>query len=107
NVWNCSLKSSIVERLSNNNQHNKQRFDLGNGQIFNDPIHAASYLLQREYGESSIFELDKHDPVFIPPIFTSTKKSFKIEAIFQDQLKSIANNLQRDQPNYWFTIELK
>ena len=45
------ILASSQERL--NHQEKKcQWFNLGNSQTFNDPIAAARYLLEREYGET-------------------------------------------------------
>ena len=78
----CTNKTSIYQEITKPPEK-KRRFDyqrkqwpkynLGNGQTFNDPIAASEYLLQREYGETFFFKQDCHDPIFIPAEFTSNQ----------------------------------
>ena len=71
----CTKQKSIYKQILQNSKKclNKQfkLFNLGNGQSFNDPILAAEYLLQREYGNSFLFHSDEHSPLFIPPVWTT------------------------------------
>ena len=100
-------------------------FNLGNGQFFNDAILAAEYLLQREYGDSFLFHSDKHDPLFIPPVWTSkqferldnkasTEKGSTTDSQatvlnfdIDNDLKKTLDNLQNSSPNHWFTCEFE
>ena len=52
-----------------------KQFSLGNDNISESPLETAKMLLGREYGDSFLFKLEEHAPVFIPPIFPS--KAYK------------------------------
>ena len=74
----CTTDKSLYQQILNTanerlKHQDKQWFDLGNAQTFNDPITAAEYLLEREYGDSSLFDQTQHTSVFIPPTFVSSQ----------------------------------
>uniref|UniRef100_A0A7M5UXQ0 Uncharacterized protein n=1 Tax=Clytia hemisphaerica TaxID=252671 RepID=A0A7M5UXQ0_9CNID len=52
-----------------------KQFDLGNGQTFQNPFLAAEELLKREYGETFLFDSNRHDPILIPEEFMSSQYS--------------------------------
>ena len=64
----CVPKTSLYQQILRNSQttvdNQNRKFNLGNGQLFTDPILAADQLLQREYADSALFDANKHDPVF-------------------------------------------
>ena len=104
----CDPKKSLYWQIIRNNQTvlNRQakQFNLGNTLKFNDPIKAAMFLLQREYGDSSLFIEDLHEAVFIPPTFVSnqyTKKSWFV-AILDYEVKKdmdrLLDNLKKHSP---------
>uniref|UniRef100_A0A7M5XCI5 Uncharacterized protein n=2 Tax=Clytia hemisphaerica TaxID=252671 RepID=A0A7M5XCI5_9CNID len=111
----CTKDLSLYEQIHKNsctvqNCQNKQ-FDLGNGQTFRTPIEAAEYLLEREYGESFLFENDCHEPVFIPQEFTSNQylKDSSVAVLDYDITETIRKTLQnllKGSPNHWFTKAL-
>ena len=72
NCTHNSLYRQIQRTKAARRKHqNEQWFNLGNKQAFNDPIKAAEYLLEREYGDSFLFKPDIHDPIFVPTEFMS------------------------------------
>ena len=71
----CSKQKSLYQQILKSPQkvlkEQNRKFNLGNGQFFNDPIQAADQLLAREYADSALFDSTLHEPVFIPPVFQS------------------------------------
>uniref|UniRef100_A0A7M5XLA0 Uncharacterized protein n=2 Tax=Clytia hemisphaerica TaxID=252671 RepID=A0A7M5XLA0_9CNID len=91
-----------------------RKFNLGNGQLFTDPILAADKLLLREYADSALFDTNRHNPIFIPNVFQSNqyaKKDSTVHLLDYDvdinTLKKCLDNLKKDSPAYWFTGELQ
>ena len=136
NPNNCtpdkSLHQQIVKSAATRlkDQDKQWSFNLGNSQTFNDPIKAAEYLLQREYGDSFLFKADNHKALFIPPEYNSNqfenntspvagnsttqydedKKSSTVPLLeynIEERMNKTLTNLQRESPNYWFTSELE
>ncbi|XP_066926810.1 uncharacterized protein [Clytia hemisphaerica] len=112
----CSPDKSLHQQVLRNFQMVSDRqvkqFNLGNTQTFTDPIKAADYLLEREYGETSLFDPAQHEPVFIPPVFCSnqyTKKSpvALLDYDIEKQCLETLDNLTKGSPNYWFTEQLQ
>ena len=64
NPTKCDPNKSLYGQIIRNNQATLKRqakqFNLGNTLKFTDPIKAAQFLLQREYGTSSLFKNDLH-----------------------------------------------
>ncbi|XP_066924418.1 uncharacterized protein [Clytia hemisphaerica] len=111
----CTQQKSLYEQIQRSKQarrdhQDKQWFNLGNGQTFNDPINAAEYLLEREYGDTFLFKADCHDPVFIPSEFMS-KQYFKDSPVLdfdiEEQARITLENLKQNEPNLWFTKALE
>ncbi|XP_066929108.1 uncharacterized protein [Clytia hemisphaerica] len=111
----CTSKKSLHEQIllksSERLQHQQTVFNLGNGLKFNDPIEAAEYILEREYGDSFLFTEKCKKPLFIPAEFQSNQyfkespvsiSDFKLEETFQSTLR----NLKQHQPGKWLTEEL-
>ncbi|XP_066935831.1 uncharacterized protein [Clytia hemisphaerica] len=124
----CTKQKSLYHQiLKNSNERlSKQEkvFNLGNGQTFNDPILSAEYLLQREYGDSFLFHPTKHDPLFIPSVWTSkqfekqdnkglvdtTHSHSQISVLdfeIDKDLKKTLDNLIESSPHHWFTCEFE
>ena len=112
----CDPNKSLYWRIIRNNQTalNRQakQFNLGNTLKFTDPIKAAMFLLQREYGDSSLFVKDKHETVFIPPTFVSNQyvKKSPVAVLDYEVKKDIVrllNNLKDHSPESWLTKELQ
>uniref|UniRef100_A0A7M5WW77 Uncharacterized protein n=1 Tax=Clytia hemisphaerica TaxID=252671 RepID=A0A7M5WW77_9CNID len=112
----CDPNKSLYWQIIDNNQTalNRQakQFNLGNTLKFNDPIKAAMFLLQREYGDSSLFKKDVHEAVFIPPTFVSNQYMKKSPvAILEYEVKKdidrLLDNLKEHSPDYWLTKELQ
>uniref|UniRef100_A0A7M6DQ13 Uncharacterized protein n=2 Tax=Clytia hemisphaerica TaxID=252671 RepID=A0A7M6DQ13_9CNID len=113
---NCDQKTSLYKQIERNERKvlKKQieKFNLGNGNRFKDPIDAAGYLLKREYGESSLFDKSRNLPIFIPPVFKSIQfnKSTDTPILDYDIKSALINslkNLEINEPEHWFTKELK
>ena len=111
----CNGKKSLYRQIITNNQivSNRQakQFNLGNTLKFNDPIKAAMFLLQREYGDSSLFKNDLHEAVFIPPTFASNQYVKKSSVAVLDyevkkDMERLVDNLKEHSPGKWLTIEL-
>ncbi|XP_066935003.1 uncharacterized protein [Clytia hemisphaerica] len=114
----CTPATSIYQELSKPpetqqrlDHQAKQWFNLGNSQTFNDPISAAEYLLEREYGDSFLFKPDCHKPIFIPSKFMSNQYCKKSNmAVFdfdiEQKIKETLVNLKNESPDFWFTKEL-
>ena len=66
----CNKNKSLYWQILNNSQaiskRQQKQFNLGNSQRFADPIKAAEYLLEREYGETFLFNNTLDEAVFIP-----------------------------------------
>uniref|UniRef100_A0A7M5VA61 Uncharacterized protein n=1 Tax=Clytia hemisphaerica TaxID=252671 RepID=A0A7M5VA61_9CNID len=107
-----SLHQQVLRYSRKTLQHQTKQFNLGNGQIFTDPITAADYLLQREYGDSSLVDNTKHECVFIPPVFCSNQYTSKsavplLDYDFETRFLTTLANLSNEFPNHWFTEQLK
>ena len=110
----CTEQKSLYEQIRKSkqarlNHQDRQWFNLGNGQTFNDPITAAEYLLEREYGDSFLFQTDHHDPVFIPSEFMSNqyfKDSPVLDFDIEEDARKTLENLIQNEPNFWFTKAL-
>ena len=107
---------SLIQQIVNSSQQRlndqEKQFNLGNGQTFADPFQAADYLLEREYGETSLFMRNRHEPVFIPPVFRSGQYSGKSTVAVLDynivaEIKRTLDNLVRNSSDFWFTPELQ
>ena len=118
NPTKCVPKTSLYHQILGNSQatvdNQNRKFNLGNGQLFTDPIMAADQLLEREYFDSSLFDVNCHGPVFIPPVFQSNqykKTDSSVHLLDYDvdveTFKKSLDNLMNDFPNHWFTHELK
>ena len=112
----CDPKISLYWQIIRNNQtvSNRQakQFNLGNTLTFNDPIKAADFLLQREYGDSSLFKNDLHEAVFIPPTFLSTQYTKKSTVAILDyevkkDMDRLLENWKEHSPEHWFMKELQ
>ncbi|XP_066930831.1 uncharacterized protein [Clytia hemisphaerica] len=118
NPLKCTKRTSLYEQILTNAKSTidkqNRKFNLGNGQLLNDPILAADQLLFREYADSALFNTNRHDPVFIPPVFQShqyAKKDSTVHILDYDvdinTLKKCLDNLKKDSPAFWFTRELQ
>ncbi|XP_066925453.1 uncharacterized protein [Clytia hemisphaerica] len=112
----CNQNESLYWQIIRNNQtvSNRQakQFNLGNTIKFNDPIKAAMFLLQREYGDSSLFVEDLHEAVFIPPTFVSNQYTKKSSVAILDygvkkDVDRLLSNLKGNSPDNWLTMELE
>ncbi|XP_066914135.1 uncharacterized protein [Clytia hemisphaerica] len=114
----CLPRTSLYHQIQANAQstidNQNRKFNLGNGQLFTDPILAADQLLLREYADSALFDTNRHNPIFIPNVFQShqyTKKDSTVHLLDYDvdinTLKKSLDNLKKDSPAYWFTGELQ
>ncbi|XP_066927601.1 uncharacterized protein [Clytia hemisphaerica] len=109
----CTPRKSLYEQIMRTSQerlsHQNTQFNMGNGQTFTDPIKAAEYLLEREYGDTFLYGPDSHETIFIPPEFVSNQYS-KESPVLQDDIEQTLNdtlqNLKVNSPNHWFTKEL-
>ncbi|XP_066910457.1 uncharacterized protein [Clytia hemisphaerica] len=111
----CDQKKSLYWQIIKNNQTATKRqakqFNLGNTLKFNDPIKAAMFLLQREYGETSLFKNDTNEAVFIPPTFVSNQYSKKSSVAILDydvkkDIERLLDNLKEHSLGHWLTVEL-
>ncbi|XP_066929585.1 uncharacterized protein [Clytia hemisphaerica] len=114
----CTQRTSLYEQILKNPKSTidkqNRKFNLGNGQLFTDPILAADQLLLREYADSALFDTNRHDPIYIPPVFQShqyAKKDSTVHLLNYDvdinTLKKCLDNLKKDSPAFWFTGELQ
>ena len=114
----CVPRTSLYHQILKNSQatvdNQNRKFNLGNGQLFTDPILAADQLHQREYADSALFDANKHDPVFIPSVFQSKQYAKKDSSVHLldynvdlDTLKKSLDNLMRNSPTHWFARELQ
>ncbi|XP_066925520.1 uncharacterized protein [Clytia hemisphaerica] len=116
---NCSTQQSLYQQIQKSSQkvlkEQKKKFNLGNGQFFNDPIKVADQLLEREYADSALFDSTLHEAIFIPPLFESDQYAKTDSSVhmldFEDGKKSSIqkslDNLKLNNPNHWFTKELQ
>ena len=114
----CTLATSIYEKISrlpesqNRLKHQaKQWFNLGISQTFNDPITAAEYLLEREYGDTFLSKRNNPGPIFIPSEFMSNQyhkysKTAVLDFDIEKTMRQTLVNLQEHSPDFWFTKEL-
>lgn len=118
NPAKCSRRTSLYQQILRNSQatvsNQNRKFNLGSGQLFTDPILAADKILIREYADSALFNLNIHDPVFIPPVFKSiqyAKKDSKVHLLDYDvdikTLKKSLDNLVKNFKDHWFTHEFQ
>ncbi|XP_066929277.1 uncharacterized protein [Clytia hemisphaerica] len=116
---NCTFMTSIYQEISKPAEEKrrldhqaKQWFNLGNSQTFNDPISAAEYLLEREYGESFLFQPNHAKPIFIPSEFMSNQYCKPTHLLISDfdkiesKMKETLLNLKKESPDFWFTKQL-
>ena len=112
----CTTDKSLHQQVLKNSKvtldRQTKQFNLGNSQTLTDPIQAADYLLEREYGETSLFDQSRHEAVFIPPVFCSnqyTKKSLVclLDYDIEKQCLKTLDNLLKELPNHWFTRQLQ
>ena len=114
----CVPRTSLYHQILRSPQQvlkeQNKKFNLGNGQFFSDPIMAADQLLAREYADTALFDTNRHDPVFIPPVFQSNqyaKKDSSVHLLDYDvdikSLKKSLDNLMINSPTHWFTRELQ
>ncbi|XP_066931381.1 uncharacterized protein [Clytia hemisphaerica] len=107
-----SLYGQILGNVQTISKHQDKQYHLGNNQSFESPIQAAEYLLRREYGDTSLFHHDKHQSVFIPPVFSSSQFNDKesttniLDYDVRKDLTRLADNLNQSSPDYWLTNEL-
>ena len=112
----CTPSTSLYQQIVENSQATAERqakqFNLGNTRSTGDPIDAAEFILEREYGDSSLFRQDEYACVFIPPTFVSnqyTKKSdvAVLEYEVKKDIERLLDNLKEHSPDYWLTRELR
>ena len=104
-----SLYKQIVQNRDHLNDRQLKQFNVG--EEFDDPIEAAEYLLEREYGETFLFKPENHEAIFIPSEFVSNqhfKKSSTPLLGFDivGDIKRTCENLKDNNPDHWFTKEL-
>uniref|UniRef100_A0A7M5XMC0 Uncharacterized protein n=2 Tax=Clytia hemisphaerica TaxID=252671 RepID=A0A7M5XMC0_9CNID len=116
---NCSTQQSLYQQIQKSPQkvlnEQKKKFNLGNGQFFNDPIKAADQLLEREYADSALFDSTLHEAIFIPPLFKSKQYAKTDSTVHmldygdgkKSSLQNSLDNLKLNNPNHWFTKELQ
>ena len=107
-----SLHQQVLRYSRQTLQQQTKQFNLGNGLTFTDPIKAADYLLEREYGESSLVDNTNRECVFIPPVFCSNQYTRKysvplLDFEFEKLFLTTLENLLKEFPNHWFTEQLK
>ncbi|XP_066918990.1 uncharacterized protein [Clytia hemisphaerica] len=114
----CTPSTSLHQQIAGSIGNQKavltgqiKQFDLGNGQTFQDPFLAAEELLKREYGETFLFDSNRHDPIFIPEEFMCSQYSREcatanLDPNIMGQLKKVLNNLKEQSPDDWFTKDL-
>ena len=111
----CTAKKSLYHQILKNSQATSERqarqFNLGNAHCTANPIDAAEFILEREYGESSLFIQSEHTSVFIPPTFVSNQYKKPSVAILDYEVKKdidrLLDNLKQHSPTYWLTTELQ
>ena len=105
-----SFTNQIKQNLQDVSEAQKHQFNLGNGMNFTDPIQAAEYLLEREYGDSFLFNDSKDEPIFIPPVFLSQEysKKTKVSVLDYNVKEKILDTLGKvELPENWKTKEYK
>uniref|UniRef100_A0A7M5X6J9 Uncharacterized protein n=1 Tax=Clytia hemisphaerica TaxID=252671 RepID=A0A7M5X6J9_9CNID len=111
----CTLNKSLYQQILNNRQSTSERqakqFNLGNTHCTANPIDAADFILEREYGDSSLFIQSERKSVFIPPTFVSSQYKKSSTAILNYDVKKdidrLLVNLKQHSPTYWLTKELE
>ena len=108
----CTPDKSILEYIKREEnklgEKQKQKFNLGGGFKTNEPIKAAETLLKREYGDTFLFpdnDQANHDPIFIPPVFTSNqykkkKSSTILDYDFQNEIIKTLKNQAKKEDNF-------
>ena len=108
----CTSSTSLYQQIVENSQATAERqakqFNLGNTHSTGDPIDAAEFILEREYGDSSLFRQHEHACVFIPPTFVSNQYTKKSDVAVLDyevkkDIERLLDNLKEHSPNYWLT----
>lgn len=104
-----SIYQQIKKQSAKSLKSQISQFNLGNGKKFQDPIKASEYLLQREYGQTFLFDEKLNQPVFIPPVFTSSQSADKAVLDFNvdSSIQQTLVNLKRDQPDFWLTKDIE
>uniref|UniRef100_A0A7M5XN37 Uncharacterized protein n=1 Tax=Clytia hemisphaerica TaxID=252671 RepID=A0A7M5XN37_9CNID len=111
----CTPNKSLYQQILNNSQATSERqakqFNLGNSHCTANPMYAADFVLEREYGDSSLFVQGEHASVFIPPTFVSNQYKKSSTAILDYDVKKdidrLLVNLKQHSPTYWLTKELE
>ncbi|XP_066924152.1 uncharacterized protein [Clytia hemisphaerica] len=114
-VTKCTPNKSLYHQILNNRQSTSERqakqFNLGNTHCTANPIDAADFVLEREYGESSLYVQGEHSSVFIPPTFVSNQYKKYSTAILDYDIKKdigrLLDNSKQNSPMNWFTRELE
>ena len=113
-VPRTSLCHQILRRPQKVLKEQNKKFNMGNGQFFNDPIKAADQLMAREYADTALFDTNRHAPIFIPSVFQSkqyAKKDSSVHLLDYDvdikSLKRYLDNLIINSPTHWFIRELQ
>ncbi|XP_066933713.1 uncharacterized protein [Clytia hemisphaerica] len=115
----CTSSTSLHQQITTGSVVNQQKvlanqdrqFNVGNGQTFQDPILAAEYLLEREYGESFVFDSNHHEPIFIPSEFVCSQyfkesSTADLEPDIENQMRQTLENLKKQAPKFWLTKDL-
>ena len=111
----CCPESTLHQQLSaaaekeKVSERQQSQFNLGNGKSTYDPMEAAEYLLEREYGDSHVFIEEDLHTLFIPSSFLSglhLKRHAILDYDIQGDIKRMAYNLQQNEPNSWISKEL-
>eukprot|EP00111_Clytia_hemisphaerica_P022505 TCONS_00066176-protein len=111
----CTTNKSLYQQIINNSQATSERqakqFNLGNSHCTANPMHAADFIFEREYGDSSLFVQGELTSVFIPPTFVSNQYKKSSTAILNYDVKNdidrLLVNLKQHSPTYWLTKELE
>ncbi|XP_066928535.1 uncharacterized protein [Clytia hemisphaerica] len=113
----CTNKTSLHQNILRHSQSVLQsqhkKYNLGNGYHCADPLTAAEYLLQREYGETSLYDPKQRAPVIIPQVFNSNQyaKSSPVNILDYEigmaTMQNTLENLTNERPDYWFTKEMQ
>ena len=111
----CTPNKSLYQQILNDSQATSERqakqFNLGNTYCTANPIHAAEFILEREYGDSALFDQNQHTSVFIPPTFVSHQYAKKSVALLEYDVKKdierLLDNLKQHSPTYWLTKEFE
>ncbi|XP_066912123.1 uncharacterized protein [Clytia hemisphaerica] len=111
----CTPDKSLYEQILNNRPATSERqakqFNLGNTHRTANPIDAADFILEREYGDSFLFDQTQHTSIFIPPTFVSKQYVKKNVALLEYDVRRdmdrLLVNLKQHSPTYWLTKELE